>query len=191
LGTTPEEDSGRWNILKTSADGNPGNSGGPLIRPDGTVVALITARQDNILHSLPASVILDTDRSRLEYRVKMRYGHLILANNLSRTFETGVSLPRPYQDIMGQLTAGYRVFYAAAMNELFGESPEYLAGSNNRWILNTTINTTFPQFDFVDPDDNEWTLSSVSTKSYNLVDDGTLLHFEFSDWNFYKLNKPK
>ena len=34
LGTIPEEDSGRWNLLKTSADGNPGNSGGPLVTPD-------------------------------------------------------------------------------------------------------------------------------------------------------------
>jgi hypothetical protein len=191
LGTIPEDDSGRWNILKTSADGNPGNSGGPLIRPDGRVVALITAKQDNILHSIPSSVILGTGRSTLDYRVKMRYGHLILANNLSRTFETGVSLPRSYQDIRTQLTAEYRVFYATAMNDLFQEAPEYLTGSNNRWILNSILASAFPQFGFIDPDDNEWTLSSVSTKSYNLVDDGTLLHFEYSDWNFYKLNKPK
>jgi len=49
LGTIPEEDSGRWNLLKSSADGNPGNSGGPLVNSDGKVVALVTALRDNLL----------------------------------------------------------------------------------------------------------------------------------------------
>ncbi|MDR0315725.1 MAG: serine protease [Treponema sp.] len=191
LGTVPEEDSGRWNLLKTSADGNPGNSGGPLVRPDGKVVALVTARQDNILYSIPASTILDTGRAKLDYRLKMGYGHLILANSLTRIFETSVSLPQSYQNIREQLTAGYRVDYAAAMTGLFDEAPEYLTGPNNRWILNTTISTVFPQIDFIDPDDSEWTLSNLSNKSYNLIDDGNLIHTEIQDWNFYKLNKPK
>jgi len=33
LGTVPEKDSGRWNLIKTSASGSPGNSGGPLVTP--------------------------------------------------------------------------------------------------------------------------------------------------------------
>jgi hypothetical protein len=191
LGTIPEQDSGRWDLLKTSADGNPGNSGGPLIASDGTVVALVSARQDNILYSLPSSVILDSDRSRLDYRIKMNYGHLLLANNLIEIYETGLSLPQPYQKLREQITAGYRTAYANSMTNLFKGAPEYLTGPNNRWILNSTIATAFPQIDFVDPDDNEWTLSNLSNKSYNLSNEGTLMHAEVQEWNFYKLNKPK
>ena len=191
LGTTPEADSGRWNLLKTSADGNPGNSGGPLVTPNGKVVALVTARQDNILYSLPSSVILDTGRSQLNYRLKTGYGHMILANNVTKIFETDLPLPQPYKNIRERLTAEYRVFYDATMNSLFAEAPEYLTGPKNMWILNTTITTVFPQIDFVDPNDGEWTLTNLNTRSYNLADDGILMHTEVSDWNFYKLNKPK
>ena len=191
LGTTPEGDSGRWNLLKTSADGNPGNSGGPLVTSDGRVVALVTARQDNILYSLPSSVILDTSRSNLNYRLKLGYGHLLLPNRVTQIFETGLSLPQPYSSIRERLTAEYRTFYNNAMGNLFKEAPEYLTGPNNMWIMNATISTVFPQIDYVDPNDNEWSLSNFSTKSYNLTDDGLLIHAEFSDWNFYKLNKPK
>jgi S1-C subfamily serine protease len=191
LGTVPEEDSRRWNLLKTSADGNPGNSGGPLVRSDGKVVALVTALQDNILYSVPASVILSTSRTKLDYRLKMICGHLILANNFSYTCETSTTLPQSYQNIRDHLTAGYHKDYTDAMTKLFKEAPEYLTGPNNRWILNSTISTVFPQIDFVDPDDSEWTLSNLNNKSYNLIDDGNLVHTEIQDWNFYKLNKPK
>jgi hypothetical protein len=191
LGTTPEADSGRWNLLKTSADGNPGNSGGPLITSDGKVVALVTARQDNILYSLPSSVILDTSRTNLHYRLMLGYGHLILANRSTKIFETELPLPQPYAGIRDKLTAEYRTFYDATMSGLFKDAPEYLTGNNNMWILNATITTVFPQIDFVDPNDDEWTLSNMNTKSYNLADDGILQHAEISDWNFYKLKKPK
>ncbi|MDR1859261.1 MAG: serine protease [Treponema sp.] len=191
LGTTPEADSGRWNLLKTSASGNPGNSGGPLVTPAGKVVALVTARQDNILYSLPSSVILDTSRSKLNYRLMMGYGHLILANRATKIFETELALPQPYKSVRERLTAEYQVFYDATMSGLFVDAPEYLTGPSNMWILNATITTVFPQIDFVDPNDNEWTLSNVSPRSYNLTDDGILMHIEISDWNFYKLNKPK
>ena len=93
LGTIPEADSGRWDLLKSSADGNPGNSGGPLVTPAGKVVALVSALKDNILYSIPASVILDDTRSVLTYRVKTTFGHLILANTYDKTIETTVPLP--------------------------------------------------------------------------------------------------
>jgi hypothetical protein len=191
LGTTPEEDSGRWNLLKTSADGNPGNSGGPLVTSDGKVVALVTARKDNILYSLPSSEILDTSRSNLLYRLKLGYGHLILANRATNIFETQLNLPQSYTGIRERLTAEYGTFYGVTMSGLFKDAPEYLTGPNNMWILNATISTVFPQIDFVDPNDEEWSLSNMNTKSYNLTDDGILVHAEISDWNFYKIKKPK
>ena len=151
----------------------------------------MSARQDNILHSIPASVILDSNKTALEYRLKTTYRHLLLANRVSRTFETSISLPMNYNDVRKQLVDEYRVDYDSAMSTLFDEAPEYLTGDNNMWILNATLNTTFPQFDFVDPDDDEWTLINLSTKNYNLPNDGLLIHASYDDCNFYKLNKPK
>jgi hypothetical protein len=193
LGTVPEEDSGRWNLLKSSADGNPGNSGGPLVTPAGKVVALVAALRENILYSIPAEVILDSGRSSLPYRLKLGYGHLVLANNGNRTFEVNVPLPDNYISIRNAITAAYQQEYVAAMESLFSEAPEYLTGPNNRYVLNSSLSSVFPQYDCIDPDDNEWSLMELKAKSYNLNADGRLMYAAAgqSDWNFYKINKPK
>ena len=191
LGVIPEEDSGRWNLIKTSADGNPGNSGGPLVNSSGKVVALLISRQDNILYSTPSSVILDSSRSKLDYRLKLTYAHFILSNRLTRIFETSLPLPQTYQNIREQLVEEYRVEYDIIMTTLFKNAPVYLIGPNNRLILNSILTSVFPQVDFINADDDEWTLSNLSGRNYNLIDDGILMHQEVTNWNFYKLNKPR
>ena len=190
LGTIPEEDSGRWDLLKTSADGNPGNSGGPLVNSNGRVVALITARQDNILYSTPASVILETDRRNLDYRLKLSYMHFILANTVNRTFETQVSLPRHYIDVRNEIVAAYEIDYVLSMEQLFDEAPEYLSGPNNMYVLSSVISSIFPQIDFIDPNDDQWTLGNFRTRSYSTADGRNLTHVNVSDWDFYKISKP-
>jgi hypothetical protein len=191
LGTVPEEESGRWNLLKSSADGNPGNSGGPLVRPNGNVVALVTGLRDNILYSTPADVILDHPRGSLAYRIRPGYSHLILANNGKRIFETSVPLPEQYLAAREKIIADYRTDYEAAMTNLFSEAPEYLTGPNNRYLLNSSLSSVFPELDFVDKNDDNWKLSSLERKSYNLADDGRLWHSSVSGFSFYKINKPK
>jgi hypothetical protein len=190
LGTIPEEEAGRWNLLKSSADGNPGNSGGPLVLPDGRVAGLVTSLRDNILYSVPAALILDFDRHSLPYRIKPVYGHLILANKLNRNFETSVSLPENYLSVREHITGAYAEEYKTAMTQLFDEAPEYLTGSDSAYLLNASLSSIFPQLDYVDPNDNNWKLSGLETKTYNLPDDGKLIHTSVSSFNFYKLKKP-
>ena len=193
LGTIPEEDSGRWNLLKSSADGNPGNSGGPLVTPAGKVVALVTARQDNIIYSLPSDVILSGSRSTLSYRMRPRFGHLILANKLDNVFETSVSLPGAYPAIRNTIRAAYVKNYDTAMSALFAEAPAYVNGQNNAFILDSSLSSSFPEISFVDPNDDNWKLSGLNrnTRSYPLDNDGRLYHVQVSGFNFYKLKKPK
>jgi hypothetical protein len=190
LGAIPEEESGRWNLLKSSADGNPGNSGGPLVLPDGRVIGLVTGLRDNILYSIPAELLLSFDRHSLPYRLKPSYGHLILANKLNRNFETSVSLPENYLSVQDTITGAYEKEYEAAMEQLFEEAPEYLTGSDNAYLLHSSLSSTFPQLDYVDSNDNNWKLSGFETKTYNLPEDGRLTHVAVSSFNFYKLKKP-
>ena len=190
LGTIPEEDSGRCDLLKSSADGNPGNSGGPLVTPGGKVVALVTALRDNILYSVPAAVLLDGDRSALSYRIKPQFGHLILANKLNHTFETSVPLPNTYTGARKSIREAYIKDYDNAMSTLFKEAPEYLTGPNNVYLLNSSLSSSFPEISFVDPNDNNWKLSSFEKKSYTLEDDGRLMHSSVGGINFYKIKRP-
>jgi hypothetical protein len=190
LGTVPEEESGRWDLLKSSADGNPGNSGGPLVTSSGDVVSLVTSLRDNILYSVPAEVILDYPRTKLEYRIKPNYGHLILANNKLHIFETSVSMPDHYKSVQSQITSAYSSHYGSAMTMLFGEAPEYLTGPNNRYLLEASLSSVFPELDFVDKNDDNWKLSGLEHKTYNLDDDGKLMYAVISDFSVYKITKP-
>jgi len=190
LGTVPEGDSGRWDMLKSSADGNPGNSGGPLVTPNGRVVALVTALRDNILYSVPADTILSENRSALHYRNKMRFGHLLLVNELDYTIETTVSLPNTYTGVREKIRTFYRENYDVAMNKLFDEAPIYLKGSNNAHILYSSLSSSFPEISFVDRNDDNWKLSNLNARSTNLGNDGQLRHINISGYHFYKIKKP-
>ena len=190
LGTIPEEDSGRWNLLKSSADGNPGNSGGPLVTPGGKVVALVTALKDNILYSIPAEVIQNDIRSELSYRIKFTFGHLILSNKFNRTFEAKAPLPDTYTAVRQVIREAYEKDYDVSMSAVFKEAPEYLTGPNNAYLLSSSLSSIFPEISFVDPNDDNWKLSSLERKTYTLDDNGRLMHASVSGYNFYKIKRP-
>jgi len=190
LGTVPEEDSGRWNLLKTSADGNPGNSGGPLVTQDGKVVGVVSYLKENIVYSVPAEVVLGGSRSELPYRQKSRVRHLILANDLKKIFEFTVKLPDSYINIRKLLCEASNADYDKAMTKLFNEAPEYLTGPNNVYLLNSSLSTIFPEISFVDQNDDNWRMSRLERKSYPLDDDGRLYNASVSEINFYKLQRP-
>ena len=191
LGTVPEEDSGRWDLLKSSADGNPGNSGGPLVTPDGKVVALVIALRDNILYSIPSSVILDSERSKLPYRARSRFGHFLLPNKFDSTFDTEVSLPNTYVEVRKKIRESYVKYYDDSMSKLFKDAPEYLTGPNNAFLLHSSLSSSFPEISFIDPNDNNWKLSGLKARTYSLENDGSLMHVNISGFNFYKLKKSK
>ncbi|MDR1930915.1 MAG: serine protease [Treponema sp.] len=191
LGTVPEEEEGRWNLLKSSADGNPGNSGGPLVTPDGRVTGLVIALRDNILYSLPSAEILSASPDLLHFRRKYSYGHLLLANRTTRVFETDAALPRPYKELRKVLYGAYKARYPQAMDELFAEAPAYLEGPNNRYILNQVISSDFPEFAFVDKNDDQWKLSDLKVQNFNLADDGVMMQARVSDFTMVKIRRPK
>ncbi|GHU56386.1 serine protease [Spirochaetia bacterium] len=191
LGTVPEDEAGRWNRLKSSADVNPGNSGGPLVTQSGKAVALVTHKLDNILYSIPASVILETNRSELQYRSRTSYGHLILANTSNRVFETTIPLPGHYKSIQNQIVRAVREDSERAMEALFEAAPEYLTGPNNLYLLNTSVSSTFPQMEFVDKNNNNWVLSNLQIKNYTLPDDGNIALSSLTNFDIYKITRPR
>jgi serine protease Do len=190
LGTIPEEDSGRWNLLKSSADGNPGNSGGPLVTQSGKVVGVVCSLKENILYSLPAEAVLGGSRSELPYRLKSGVSHLILSNKLNVVFESQVKLPDSYTKIRKSLCEAYNSHYFDSMTKLFKEAPEYLSGPNNAYLLNSSLSSIFPEISFVDRNDDNWKLSSLEKKNYPLDDDGRLYQASVSGFSFYKVKRP-
>jgi hypothetical protein len=191
LGTLPEEEEGRWNLLKSSADGNPGNSGGPLVTPDGKVVGVVISLRDNILYSLPAAALLEVPRETLEYRKKLTYTHLLLSNRLTRVFQTQVKLPAAYTAVRKALTEDFSKEYVKVMEDLFKAAPAFLDGPNNMHFLNSVVNTPFPELAFVDKNDDQWKLSNLEVKTFSLPDDGSLAETNISGFTFMKVTRPR
>jgi hypothetical protein len=190
LGTVPEPEQGRWQILKSSAGINPGNSGGPLITPDGRVVALVTSKKDNILYSTPAGAILERGGDSLYFRVKPTYSHYILANTLTREFKWSAPLPAPYESLLAALDSAYRQEYAQAMEQLFAEAPEYLSGPNNAYLFASSYSPRFPQFDNVDPNDDNWKINEVAPEEADLLHNGKLWSLSLGDFTLYRIRRP-
>jgi hypothetical protein len=191
LGTLPEEESGRWQRLKSSADGNPGNSGGPLITPDGKVVGVVAALKDNILYSLPVSALLEVPPETLKFRQRLTYGHLLLANTLTRVYETEVALPAPYREVRKTVTDRYAPVYDQTMKELFKAAPAYLDGPANAYFLSAVADSSFPELAFVDKDDNQWKMSDLKVERFNLPDDGAVFQAKVGGYSFLKVELPK
>lgn len=188
LGTIPEEDSGRWDWLKSSADINRGNSGGPLITSNGKVVGLIIRIKGNISLSVPAEVILDSDRSVLHYRERNYMSHNLIKNWLRLDFETQIPLPNSFAEVRQLLTEDYNKFYDSAMTALFEQAPEYDSSKLN----NTHSQRFFLQVSFIDIETNEWTISGYSGSYYSPENGGWMRHYsEYPDgFNYYRIRKP-
>ncbi len=191
LGTVPEGEAGRWNLLKSSADGNPGNSGGPLVTPDGKVVGVVISLRDNILYSTPAEVVLEVPKNTLQYRLRTSYGHFILPNRHTTTYETSLSLPKNYHEVQTFLSKDYQGPYEGYMKSLFNQVPAYLTSPNNYHIFNSMIESINPGITLLDKNDDQWKIYTLNFKGYAIPNDGSLQHLNSDNqFSFIKLNKP-
>ncbi|GMO42065.1 MAG: serine protease [Termitinemataceae bacterium] len=191
LGTDPEPISGRWDILKTSADSSPGNSGGPLITREGSVLGVVVARKDNIQYTIPSAVLKAAPHDKLVYFTKTRTGHAILANKLSNSYNANVKLPANYSTVRKNLCDELYKQYVDQMEKLFSEAPKYLDGPDNTYLIDFSPSSPFPEVDFVDGDDNSWALSSFKTNGVKLPDDGQLSSAKLSDFTISRIKKPR
>jgi hypothetical protein len=187
LGTAPEEIAGRWRYIKTSAQGDPGNSGGPLVNRAGKAVGLVSFVKDTILYSVPFSAIDRFPADQLYYSLALDYGHLVLANRIRRTFEVTLPLPLSCAEVQQQLTVRYRAEYQNATRQLFAEAPEYIYGSNNSLLLDVSPDSLFPQIDFVDKNDNEWKLADFEVTPRQIDQHQTLLTAEANPYAVWRI----
>jgi hypothetical protein len=187
LGTTPEEAAGRWRNIKTSVQGAPGNSGGPLVNRAGKVIGIVSYIRDTLAYSVPFSAIDQFPANQLRYSLALDYGHLVLANQVRRTFDVTLPLPQPQKDVQQQLVTLYRAEYEKAMRQLFAEAPVYLYGDKNVFLLDSSPDSLFPQIDFVDADDGEWKLASFEVTRYRIDQYQTLLTAEAGPFEIWRI----
>jgi hypothetical protein len=78
------------------------------------------------------------------------------------------------------------------MKALFDAAPEYLTGPNNRYLLNASVSSSFPQLESVDKNDNNWFLSNRAAANYTLPDDGQISRVSLTTgFSMYKITRPR
>ncbi|MCX7714585.1 MAG: serine protease [Clostridia bacterium] len=176
IGTYPEPEDGRFNLLKSSSDVNFGNSGGPLIDEQANVIGVVIQRKDNIAYSLPVSEVNKTG-NRGVFHVRMNFGFTLLPEKtIVKDFDDELSLPKGYKEIKKTFNERFKKFYIATMDELLkgqgkGMFPE---GEESLIPLFDFTDSYFLQVNYLSKDNNRWTISNVEYKETKIHGNGVI-----------------
>lgn len=176
IGTYPEEEEGRFNLLKSSSDVNFGNSGGPLVDSKGNVIGIVIQRKDNIAYSLP---MMEAEKNKGEgiFHVRHTYGFLLLPQKrLAKSFDYSTKLPQNYKEIKKEYKAAYEKEYIKAMEELFETQGKGLfpKGEESLIPLFDFADSFLLQVNYLNNDNNRWYMSNISYTETKIQNNGVV-----------------
>ncbi len=194
IGTLPEPENGEWKILKSSADVNSGNSGGPLLDEKGKVIGLVLARNDNICQSLPAGEILNHPGPLGVGYMKAAYGFTLYPNRGPYVvYRREFRLPQGYRELTTAAAKALQEEYTRNMDLFFETNrdtifPRGTVSDIARCAVPTSV---FPETLFMDKDSGNWYLSDLKVKSTDIGDSGTVVLAMVDDTYYVRVAKPK
>ncbi|HEX9081696.1 MAG TPA: serine protease, partial [Holophagaceae bacterium] len=193
IGTLPEPLNGAWNLLKTSANVNPGNSGGPLVDPQGRVLGVVLSKRDNICYSLPTAEL-----KHLKPRTAVFYNKATFAFSLipekSRILERAFDIPLPatFADLRRAYREKYSAFYAQAMAGLFKSlgDQDFPSGDSSEEAIHDLPTSVRPEVIFRNNTTKNWAYSDLEYKSTELGKNGRLDYANANGVYFFRLIRP-
>jgi hypothetical protein len=193
IGTVPEPLNGEWNLLKSSASVNPGNSGGPLVDPAGKVVGVVLQKKDNICYSLPTIELQALKASTAHFYTKMGCSFILFPERtkaLERAFD--VPLPRPFAELRKEVANHYVRFYTKAMDGLFSSLGTDLFPGNESSdeAIQDIPTSSNPEVVFRNKDTKKWGISELEYKSSDLGKNGWIRHAEAAGVYFFNIRRP-
>ena len=193
IGTLPEPMRGAWNLLKSSTGVNPGNSGGPLVDPQGRVVGLVQGKKDNICYSLPTEELKAVKANTAAFDNKISFSFALFPENskaLDRTFN--LPLPRPYTELRKELATRESVFYTQSMDDLFKSLGTELfpGGEASEAAIGDIPNSADPEVIFRDKTTKTWNLSGLEYKSNELPKNGRLRYAQANGVYLFRIRRP-
>lgn len=174
---TYEEENGEWKWLRFSAAASPGNSGGPLITPEGEILGIITMKSENenLNYALPFSEV-DSVEDNIGYTYIPFYYTLpnILEDSFDYCYKKELNLPMTLSEVQDTLITDYNSFVKDVVKELTTEyaikGERGLATLNGRAeLLNTYYGSYFPTIYYLG-DNGKWGLSRPETTTVQLED---------------------
>lgn len=193
IGTIPEEDSGAFVRLKSSADVNPGNSGGPLVDPEGKVLGVVLSRKDNICQSLPTAELEAIKPGTAVFYNKMVFGFSILPENSTvKEFRCEIPLPLTPAELKARAADEFLALYRREMeNFLAPEGGIFPEGDASLEAILEIPTSVFPQVLFKDKDTNKWACTEFKYQGSDLGRDGRCHYTVASEILFNYIMKPE
>lgn len=193
IGTLPEPLRGAWNLLKSSTGVNPGNSGGPLVDPQGRVVGVVLGKKDNICYSLPTEELKAVKAGTAAFFSKMGFSFALFPEKskaLDRVFD--LPLPRPYVELRKELAAREAVFYTQSMDSLFSSLGTELfpAGEASEEAIGEIPTSANPEVIFRDKTTKIWSISGLEYKSNDLPKNGRIHYAQANGVYLFKIRCP-
>lgn len=193
IGTIPEPLNGAWNLLKSSASVNPGNSGGPLVDPEGRVVGIVLSKKDNICYSLPTEELQRMKPRLAVFHNKTTFSFSLIPEKtkaLDRAFD--LPLPGSLAELRQAYAKKYAAFYTEAMDGLFQSLGEecFPAGDSSEEAIHDIPTSVMPEVIFQDDTTKRWAFSGLDYKNAQLEKNGRLHHANAKGIYFFKLQRP-
>ena len=196
---TKEDRAGAWDWLRFSAAASPGNSGGPLITPEGKVLGIICMKSENenLNYALPFDELLLAPKDYGYYMTEFDYHvPVVQGESFYHRYEKEFPLPQSIEAIQTMLMTDYTDYCATIAKDL---RETFRPGGKRGFdqlpgiaeIVTDSANHTFPLLLFSNEKDN-WVFgapSNITTKK--LSDEGFIKSGNMMGLNFAVLEKPE
>ncbi|MFN8012115.1 MAG: serine protease [Holophagaceae bacterium] len=193
VGSIPEPMEGAFQHLKSSADVNSGNSGGPLVDARGRVLGLVVQRRDNLAISLPTSEFKALKVAAV-FHTKVTYSFALAPQQrIVRPRDLVLPTPAPITTLREQAVKGMQARYDLGMGDLMQElSGDYFpTGKSAADVLRTIPNNVAPEVYFRSNETNLWDLSDLEYKGHDLPGGGRLILANAANLSFLYLKRPE
>lgn len=195
---TFEDHNGEWKWLRFSAAASPGNSGGPLVKKDGSVIGIITMKSpnENLNYALPIMEAINFAKNTGE--VKQEYYYRIpnvTCDKFYFEFKKTLKLPQSYEQIHKVLTQDQIDLHkdlVKKIREQYGpNAPKSFAKNNNRAeFLYNTYKNSFPYISCANETGNWDVFQPKDINTYQLKDNGFIAYGSMIGYSLNSIRKP-
>jgi serine protease Do len=192
---TPEDRSGEWKWLRFSAPASPGNSGGPLLATDGSVVGVVVAKSpnENLNFALPIGHVVNptgAPAARFDIRQSLKTG--LTSSATTVTHRASFPLPKPYGEFATETNKLDHAFVQDFFAQYAADHADTLfpKGAGSQKLLFTAYETDAVTL-ITQQDDGTWDV--VEPKGLTTMDlsgGGKLRLGSSGGWLAARLTKP-